>query len=249
MYVNTRGLILREVPYKETSKILTVLTADEGKLTVSAKGVRRRGSKLAPATQLLTFSDMTLSGNHERWTLTEAVPVEMFEGLRTDLELLALGSYFAQLLEAVSDEDMPNPAVLSLGLKALYRLSEGKGEPGLTKAAFELRLMALSGYMPALEGCCVCGREEPLNPRLEVQAGTLRCRDCREDTAYTETMALCEGALAAMRHILSGDDKRVFSFTLGQEAAGRLERAAERYTLAQLDRGFSTLDYYKQCRL
>ena len=126
MYINTKGLILREVPYKETSKILTVLTADAGRITVSAKGARRKGSKTAAATQLLCFSEMTLSENRDRYTLTEARPIEMFEGLRFALEKLALGSYFAQVLEAASDEDMPNPELLSLGLNALYVLSEDK---------------------------------------------------------------------------------------------------------------------------
>ncbi|MBR4744640.1 MAG: DNA repair protein RecO [Oscillospiraceae bacterium] len=249
MYRNTRGLVLRETIYRETSKILTVLTADEGKLTVSAKGARRRGSKLAPAAQLLTFSDMTLSGTRDRWTLTEAAPIEMFEGLREDLELMALGSYFAQLLEAVSDEDLPNPAILALGLNALYLLSRGKGDSRMVKAAFEMRLMTLAGFAPSLEACRVCGRTDPQAPRLELTGGTVRCRDCRDGDTREETAPLCEGSLAALRHITSCPDKKVFSFALGAEAASRLEEAAERYTLIQMDRGFSTLDYYRNCRL
>ena len=249
MYVNTRGLVLRETVYRETSKILTVLTADRGKLTVSAKGSRRRGSRLAPAAQLLTFSDMTLSGTGDRWTLTEASPIEMFEGLREDLERMALGAYFAQLLETVSDEDLPNPAILALGLNALYLLSTGKGNDRLVKAAFEMRLMTLAGFAPVLDVCRVCGRPDPQAPRLELTGGTVRCRDCRDDDAGEETAPLCEGSLAAMRHITSCPDKRVFAFTLGEEAAEKLEEAAERYALIQMDRSFPALDYYRKCRL
>ena len=40
MHLTTKALVLREVNYKESDKILTVLTADEGKLTVSARGCR-----------------------------------------------------------------------------------------------------------------------------------------------------------------------------------------------------------------
>lgn len=248
MYLNTKGLVLRETTYRETSKILTVLTADEGKLTVSAKGVRRRGSKLAPGVQLLTFSDMTLSGSHDRWTLTEVSPIEMFEGLRMDLELLALGSYFAQLLEAVSDEDMPNPGILSLGLNALYMLSEGKGDIHLIKSAFELRLMTMAGFMPELDGCCVCRAQNPENPRLLLEEGVVCCRGCRQEVFGEASAPLCAGSLEAMRHITSCGDRKVFSFTLGCQAARRLENAVERFVSAQLDRSFSTLEYYKNCR-
>ena len=47
MYITTPGLVLRETEYKESSRILTVLTASNGKLTVRAQGAKRRGSKTA----------------------------------------------------------------------------------------------------------------------------------------------------------------------------------------------------------
>ena len=72
MYINTKGLVLRETPYKESSRILTVLTSDLGKITVGARGAKRKGSKTASSTQFLAFSDMTLSENRGRYTLTEA---------------------------------------------------------------------------------------------------------------------------------------------------------------------------------
>ena len=56
----TRALVLREVNYKESDKILTILAQDQGKRTVKAQGCRRKNSALAAASQLLVFSDMTL---------------------------------------------------------------------------------------------------------------------------------------------------------------------------------------------
>ena len=92
------GLILRETAYKESSKILTILTAKNGKLTATARGALRRNSKLAAVTQLLAFSEMTLFLNRDRWTLTEARSIEQFIGLRSDVLLLSLASYFAELV-------------------------------------------------------------------------------------------------------------------------------------------------------
>ena len=60
MHISTQGLVLREVNYKESDKLLTVLTAEGGKRTVKARGCRRKGSPLAAAAQLLVYSDMTL---------------------------------------------------------------------------------------------------------------------------------------------------------------------------------------------
>ena len=52
MHISTQGLVLREVNYKESDKLLTVLTAEGGKRTVKARGCRRKGSPLAAAAQL-----------------------------------------------------------------------------------------------------------------------------------------------------------------------------------------------------
>lgn len=101
MFLNTRGLILREAKYKESDKILTILTETDGKITAKARGVARTRSKLAAATQLLTFADFTLFGNKGYYTVNEAATVEQFRPLRSDIGLLALGSYIAEQPEQV----------------------------------------------------------------------------------------------------------------------------------------------------
>ena len=59
---------------------------------------------------------------------------------------------------------------------------------------------------------------------------------------------LGEGGLAALRHILWCDPRRLYSFTLDRESLGLLGHAAEAYTAARLERGFGTLDFYKSFR-
>ena len=58
MHERTKALILRAVDYKESDKILTLLTPQNGKVTASARGSRKRGSTLAAGTQLLTYADL-----------------------------------------------------------------------------------------------------------------------------------------------------------------------------------------------
>ena len=247
MFKTTRALVLREVKYKEADKILTVLTEDEGKLTVSARGVMRRGSKIAAACQFLTFSEMTLFENRGKWYVDEAQTVEQFLGLREDIALLALGTYFAELLEAVSDEDSPNPEVLRLGLNSLFALGSGLYAPEHIKAVFELRLMCLSGYEPALDCCPVCGKEEIASPVFSTLGGTVLCGKCR-NLEYGETFPLCAASLAAMRHISGAESKKIFSFSLDDKAAKRLYTVCEAYVFAQLERRFSALDYWRQVK-
>lgn len=74
MLTTTQALVLREVQYKESDKILTVLTREAGKVTVKARGCRRKGSRMAAACQLLAYSEMTLFEYRDHYTLNEADP-------------------------------------------------------------------------------------------------------------------------------------------------------------------------------
>lgn len=245
MFKTVKALVLREVRYKEADRILTLLSAEEGKLTAKARGALRKSSRTGAATQLLTYSEMTLFANKGKWTVNEASVLEPFDGLRADLEALALGSYFAECLEALSVEDEPDPELLQLGLNALYALSRKLYEPRLIKAAFELRLMCLSGYAPDLSVCAACG-EEPAEAVFLPAEGRVYCRVCPHPGG---TLALGAEALAAMRYIAAADAKKLFSFSLSDEAAERLGLVAEAYLLRQTERRFGTLDYYKQIRI
>jgi len=247
MYITTRGLVLREVKFKEADKLLTVLTEDEGKLTVRARGALRKGSRYAAAAQLLTFSEFTLFGNKGRWSLNEGTTVEQFLGIREDIGRFALGAYFAELLECVSDEDRPNAAVLRLGLNALYALSRSLYPPAHIKAVFELRLMCLSGFAPALDACGICGETQPALPRFSPASGMLHCARCRQEEPLP-SLPLCAASLAAMRHASRAEEKKIFSFTLDEAAAGRFFTASESYVCTQLERGFASLDYWRKLR-
>ena len=146
MYIKTDGIVLREVAYQDSDKLLTVLTREYGKLTVRARGVRSSRSRSKAACQLLAYSEFTLLERGGRYVVTEATAKEMFPELRNDLELLSLASYFAQAADVLSPEGEENPPFVSLLLNALYALGRLGLPQKLVKAAFELRAMCLSGY-------------------------------------------------------------------------------------------------------
>ncbi len=151
----TSGVVLRVTDTKETDRILTVLTRT-GVLRVqntrSSHGARRKNSRLAAACQMPAYSELTIFKRGSWYMLDEASPVELFDGLGRDIELLALAAWFCELTEAVCAEETPCPEILSLLLNALYALCYTEKEPQLVKAAFQWRLMALAGFEPLAEG-------------------------------------------------------------------------------------------------
>ena len=243
-YIVTKGIVLRETETKEADKILTLLTQDQGKISVIARGARRKNCKYAACAQSLVWSEWTLYQKGDWYYANEGSTLELFSGLRSDLEALSLGFYLAELTEAVTTENTPAPELLRHLLNGLYALSTLHKPPALVKPAFEVKLLCLAGYEPLADSCAYCGAPEPERPMLDVTQGVLRCQKCGKGESG-HSLALDGPSLAALRHVLYGDAKRLYSFSLGEESLRRLNNAAEAFLAAQLERGFRTLDFYK----
>ena len=79
---------------------------------------------------------------------------------------------------------------------------------------------------------------------LDVRGGLVTCGDCKSHDAPLR-LPLTAGGLAALRHVLTADTKRLYSFTLEEGAWAALDHAGEAFITTQLERSFRTLDYYK----
>jgi DNA repair protein RecO (recombination protein O) len=243
MYLTIQGIVLRVTDYNDRDALLTVLSRNHGKLTVKARGLRRKNSPLVAPCQLLAFGEFTLFEYRGQYTINEAHSLELFQNLRRDLTKLSLGTYFAQVSELISQEDLPNPELQSLLLNCLYALSKLDLPESQVKAVFELRSACLSGYTPDLFGCHICGNQAP--DRFDLSAGQLECYGCRSQGGTGIRMPVNPGALEAMRYICLCSPKKLFAFQTGQQTMEMLAQVTESYLLTQLERGFSTLDFYK----
>lgn len=248
MHITTKALVLRGVDYKESDKVLTLLTDELGKITASARGCRKKGSPIAAGCQLLCWSEMVLYEYQGRWVVKEANTERQFRGVREDLEKLALACYLAEVTETLAVEGIPSPELLSLILNSLHALEKMNKPQPLIKAAFEMKAMCLAGYEPLIDGCAVCGEEDVPDPRFHLREGVLHCAACRSEVGDGISMPLNGEGLAALRHIAWGDPKRLFSFAVSPEGLKQLSDLAEAYLHTQLERGFHTLDFYKSVR-
>ena len=136
MYLTIQGIVLRVTDYNDRDALLTVLSRSYGKLTLKARGLRRKNSPLIAPCQLLAYGEFTLFEYRGQYTINEAHSIELFQGLRRDLTKLSLGTYFAQAAELISQEDLPNPELQSLVLNCLYALDKLELPQQLIKAVF-----------------------------------------------------------------------------------------------------------------
>lgn len=145
--IQCKGIVLAEHPYGEFDKMLTVLTAENGKITVSAKGAKRTTGKFLACSQLFCYSAMQLyRGRSEIYNLNDAALISSFYPLREDLDRLIAASRIARLTLQVAQSEFEDEPLMRLLLNTLYFLSEGKREPALLECIFRIRLVADQGY-------------------------------------------------------------------------------------------------------
>jgi DNA repair protein RecO (recombination protein O) len=242
MYLNVQALVLRVTDYNDRDALLTLLTREHGKITVKARGLRRKNSPLVATCQLLAYGDFTLFEYRGIYTINEAASIELFSELRRDLTKLSLGTYFAQAAAVISQEDLPNPELLSLVLNCLYALTELNLPQAQVKAVFELRSACIAGYAPDLYGCRVCGSQQPAY--FDLSNGALLCDGCSSASSGIR-LPISQGMLDAMRYITYCSGQKLFAFRSGNDTLEQLSSLTEAYFTTQLEQGFSTLDFYK----
>lgn len=243
MYMTIQAVVLRITDYNDKDALLTLLTRNHGKITVKARGLRRKNSPLIAPCQLLAFGEFTLFEYRGQYTINEASSIELFMPLRRELTKLSLGTYFAQATDVLSQEDMPNPELQSLLLNCLYAMCNLDLPENQIKAVFELRAACLSGYTPDLFGCHICGNQNP--ERFDLSAGQLECGSCRSRESAGIRIPVTAAMLEAMRYICLCDPRKLFSFRIGMDALLQLSGLTEAYLSTQLERSFSALDFYK----
>ena len=227
----TTGLVLKETRYKESDRILTILTPELGVISASAQSSLRLKSKLFSACGLFCYSEFTLVPGRNMYTVREAEVKNVFHGISASIEGMSLAMYMAEMAMTLSPTGQEAQRELRLLLNCFYMVSESKTDLRVVKAVFELRTMS------------ECGVYDGAAFYLDVQEGHLLCADCAAKQG--KTCNLDQGALYALRHICLVDDKKIFAFKISVGSLEKLAAVAERYALVHLDKPLKSYDFLK----
>lgn len=181
--IKTKGLVIREQPYKEQDKILTIFTEEEGKIQCIARGVRRQKSGLLASTQIFAYSEFVYYPGKNFGIINQSNLIEAFYPLRNDLTKMALASYLLDLMYNAYEFYQKSPELLKLLLHVLFYISGGKAKNDLVLVgAFQMKLVSYLGYRPILETCTACQGKQDLS-LFSIENNGVICNGCREPTA------------------------------------------------------------------
>ena len=250
---STQGIVIREKAQGENDKLLTILTAEHGKVYALAKGVKNITNKNAASCQLFVYSEYEFVTKGGRRVLKTGLSKDVFFGMRSDPERFALVSYFADVLGHVTMENNDETETLRLFLNVVYALSYKQDIPlWLIKAAFELKLMCVLGFMPDFSACGGCGCEAQFGKEniFSFELAAVLCEDCakiaKKETGYVPySCKISDKVLEAMMFISACDVKKLFAYKLDEIYAIEFCFACENYLIHKTERTFETLKIYK----
>lgn len=177
--IKVNALMLRAVDYQENDKILTLLTAERGRITAGIKGVKKAGAKLKFAAQPFCFAEYILAERGGRYTVVQASECESFYELRTDVNKFYAACSVCEAAICLIEEGDGGEDMFAMCVMALRDMCGG--DERLALSSFLLSALKVSGYGINIGAFCpVCGSRldgvEKL--RFDMDGGTFTCWDC-----------------------------------------------------------------------
>ena len=176
--IKTEGIILGEIRYKETSKILTVYTKKMGKISVMAQGAYKPKSQLIATSQPFSYCEFQLQKSRNFYYIAQADLIESFYSIRGNMERIIYGFYILELLEKSTPEEEENEKLFMLLVKGLSILSKLDRDYLKFIIAYELKYISFLGYRPHINSCVVCNDELKTNLRFSKTLGGILCNNC-----------------------------------------------------------------------
>ena len=220
---SARGIVLRERPVGESDKYVNLLLKGIGKLSVSARGARKQGSKFLAGTQSFTYADFVIYDGGKFYAMSQIDIIEGFYGLLNDYDKLCYANYFLELCDKVIIPGAECDEVLLLLIKTLSSLSKDRVSPEFAARVFELKFLQLNGYSPELEICSVCGKA--LKTNIFFHTYGCICYDCSKE--FPNSFPVTPGLIQALNYIANANYTNLFSFEVGNVTLEGLKRASK----------------------
>jgi DNA repair protein RecO (recombination protein O) len=173
------AIVLGMMDYREADKIVTLFTLEQGKIRGMARGAKRSVRRFGGALELFARLQLEIAIKEGLAQLHTADIVTVFPRIREDLVKIGQAGYACELTDALLPEGLCNPRLFRLMTAYLEHLDRSPAAPS-DRRFFELNLLNVLGYRPALEQCAECAAELAGGAwfRQDAAACGLLCSQC-----------------------------------------------------------------------
>lgn len=200
--LKSEALVVGSMRYGEADRILTLYTRERGRLSAIAKGARRLRSQMGGRLEPFSLVHVMLHQGRSLYTVTSVETIRTFQGVREELFRMEEGARLLEGIRRLFPEEEGHPSAFNLLVRAVARLAAAPDRAAAAQVVLAARakLLLALGYLPELDTCVECGRDEMLcgfNPSL----GGVLCTECYREDVH-ECFSLGPEAQAGLRALL-----------------------------------------------
>ena len=185
MIKKIKGIVVKEIAYKDTSKIIEVLT-NEGLYSIVAKGAKKVSSPLFLGTTFLSYSEFCIYERDKLSTLKSVYLINGYKNTLKDIVKLASSSYLVNLCMQVYKQNNSNE-IYDLLLIGIDKIDTGFNVIGIVNI-IEIKLLEYLGLKLHLDKCTICGGDNIVFLSLDY-SGYL-CNNCSKITTDRKILKL-----------------------------------------------------------
>ncbi len=237
--IKTKGLVIKEVSYGDSDKMLTLITEDYGKITVLARNAKKNGSRTSYGTQVLTYGEYVLFKGRTSFTMNSCDVLMNFYNLATDLTCFTHAAHMLDMAGDAAQDNAVSAQILNLLIYGLQALKKGR-TPLLVSSSFALKLMQITGYPPHVCSCASCNTCDIEQIFFSFKHNGFICENCSKND--TEAVFVDIGTAKGIMYVLCAQKGGVFNFELSSELLNVFSNIAFRYISQHLDKNYKKLD-------
>jgi DNA repair protein RecO (recombination protein O) len=234
---NTKAFVLKSINFGDADKIFTILSEDKGKISVSAKGVRKITSRRRGSLDTLNLVNLKVYDNGKGFnTIQEAAVVNSFGEIKKNIERTFSGYYLSEMISKNLQEDNQSKTIFDLFHKSLKMLSNIRVPNKVAVSYFEINFMKLMGYEIVLDRCSKCNRllsDEWEEYKFNLFPAGLLCHTCgMADFKITDLTA----------NVLNNLSRDVFNIRINHNTVDEMNRVLKSYIEETLGERIKTLE-------
>ncbi|MBO5484725.1 MAG: DNA repair protein RecO [Lachnospiraceae bacterium] len=243
--IEVTGMVLVSSPIREYDKRIELLTRERGRISAFVQGARRPNSVLSACTIPFTFGIYYLYEGRNSYNVQSAQIKTYFDKIAEDFDGLCYASYFAEMAQYFSRENVEAPQELLLLYMTCKAVTKGLVSLPLIRSIYEMRLMQIEGEGLELFRCLKCGREDA-DKMIYFSQGGFLCRECASKIPglqQEKPVKLSNDALYALQFILTTPIEKLYSFRVSAEVEKELAAFMKQYLHKYLPYEFKTMAF------
>ncbi len=246
----SEAIVLFSFDYGDSDVILTLFTAEFGKIKGIAKGARRSRRRFVGTLEPPSHISMNFfcSGKSELVRVDDAKLLDGFDPLKADIETVSYGSYFLELVNEMTGEGQGGTDIYSTLLAFLKLLSAEKCHD-LIARSFEMRFLDGIGLLPHLSGCVIC-RETPGGVRhfFSSAKGGMVCSSCAANAGARGLIPLSMGTASFLQAARRLDALKIDRLQPSRELLDESDKILDDFIRFQTGRKFKTRKFMESLK-